>query len=465
MTRRLVLSYVALAFAVIAALALPLGVTFASRERDRLFRDIEHDATAVAGLSEDSLEQGVRPRIDATLQAYAKQPGARVVVVDASGRSVADSQRPVHLGDDFTTRPEIRAAISGHRSEGQRHSAALNENVLYVAVPVASSGLVHGAVRVSYPSSALNKRVRNLWLALGGLGLAVVAAAAAIGFGLAQLVTRPVARLKAAATQIAAGDLTARAETDAGAPELRELAEVFNHSAAQVQASLAAQQAFVADASHQLRSPLAALRLQLENIESSVPAQIQPGVAAARAETARLTRITDTLLSLARVPSATVAVVPVDLSPIVRERVDVWTPVADELETRINLAVPEHTWVFATREAIEHILDNLIDNALDVAPAASSVDVRAVSEGDRVVIHVADRGAGLDAEQRARAFDRFWRGPDAAPGGTGLGLAIVGQLAHACGGSAELRPRDGGGIDAVVVLRPAKRALPPIGQH
>jgi signal transduction histidine kinase len=458
-TKRLVWSYVALAFVVTAALALPLGATFASRERDRLFRDIEHDATVVAALSEDSLEQGTRPPIDATLQEYAKNPGGRIVVVDVTGHSVADSARPAHLGDDFRNRPEIRAAIGGERAEGQRHSDTLHGDLLYVAVPIASSGTVHGAVRVTYPSSTLDERVRNLWAALGGLALMAIIAAAGIGFGLAQLVTRPVARLKAAATQLAAGDFSARAATDAGAPELRELAEVFNHSADQVQASLAAQQAFVADASHQLRSPLAALRLQLENVESAASPDLQPEVAAARAETARLTRITDTLLALARVPSATAAVVPVDVSPIAHERVTVWTPMAEDLGAGLALSVPEHLWVLATREAVEHILDNLIDNALDVAPPGSSVEISGVADSQGVMIRVSDRGPGLDAEQRARAFDRFWRGPDAAPGGTGLGLAIVAQLASACGGRAELRARDGGGIDAIVVLRVTK-ALP-----
>ena len=117
--------------------------------------------------------------------------------------------------------------------------------------------------------------------------------------------TRPVARLKTAATQIANGDLDARAPSDFGAPELRELATVFNHSAAQVQRTLAAQQAFVADASHQLRTPLAALRLRLENIEARAPVDLQPELAATRAEAARLTRISETLLSLTRTPVTT----------------------------------------------------------------------------------------------------------------------------------------------------------------
>ncbi|HVT76053.1 MAG TPA: ATP-binding protein [Acidimicrobiales bacterium] len=452
MTRRLVLSYVALTVLVVVALAWPLGHTFSSRERDQLFRDIEHDADVIATLSEDALEQHVKPPIDATLARYAKNPGGRIVVVDTAGRSVADSQQPATLGVDFTNRAEIRTALAGRLAEGQRHSKTLNGNLLYVAIPVASSGVVHGAVRVTYPSSTLDTRIRNLWIALASLGVIVVAIAAAIGFGLARLVTSPVERLKTAATRIAAGDLSARAPTDSGAPELRELATVFNDSAAQVQAALDAQQAFVADASHQLRTPLAALRLQLENIESRAPAQLQGDLAAARSETARLTRITDTLLTLARVPETTSAVAPVDLASVVRCRVETWQSVAAEVGVSISVDTAD-VWVMATTDALDQILDNLIDNALEVAPDGSAVDVSVDVVGDHAVLHVADRGPGLDDDQRARAFDRFWRGPDATAGGTGLGLAIVGQLVNGCGGTAQLLARDGGGIDAVVTLR------------
>lgn len=456
MTRRLVLSYVALILFVLTGLAYPLGATFASREKDRLLRDIEHDASVIATLAEDALERGQRPGLEETLAAYAKEPGGRIVVLDRSGRSVADSAHPDEFGVDYSNRPEMKTALGGQRAEGVRRSQTLNGDLLYVAIPVASSGVVHGAVRVTYGSSALDERVRNVWIALGATAALVVAVAAGLGFGLAQLVTRPVARLKAATTKFAEGDLDARAPADLGAPELRELAQVFNHAAEQVQSTLAAQQAFVADASHQLRTPLAALRLRLENIEARASADLQPELAATRAEVARLTRISETLLTLARAPATTAAVGPVDLTRIVAERVATWQPTADDLGVTIAAdADAGAVWVEATADALEQILDNLLDNALEVAPSASSIEVRVDRDDHAVRVHVLDSGPGLDAEQRAHAFDRFWRGPGAPPGGTGLGLAIVAELSQACGGHADLSARDGGGTDAVVTLRAA----------
>ena len=108
--------------------------------------------------------------------------------------------------------------------------------------------------------------------------------------------------------------------------------------------------------------------------------------------------------------------------------------------------------------AVEQLVDNLVDNALAVSPAESTIGVRVVAAGRFVELHVLDNGPGLDPEERAHAFDRFWRGERAVPGGSGLGLAIVRQLAVACGGSARLESRASGGLDAVVALPSAPPA-------
>lgn len=379
MRARLLVTYLSVVVVALLVLVIPLGTVFASREQDRLLRDIEHDAVVVGGLSEDALEKGVPPALGDLLTSYARDPGGRIVVVDASGRSVADSTGDV--GADFTNRPEIAAALQGNRVEGTRRSDTLGADLLYVAVPVASSGIVHGAVRVTYPRTALDDRVRAVWWGLAGLGAVVLVVVAGLGFLLARLVTAPVERLKTAARSIAAGDLSARAPTDAGAPELRELASTFNDTAARLEQILASQAAFIADASHQLRTPLAALRLQLENIESAAPAELQPALAAAREETARLRRIGDTLLTLTRAAAATTPRDDVDLASIVHERAALWEPVASEAGVRLVVEVPAQAWVRAVPGALDQVLDNLLDNALEVAPEASSVEVVVVVDG------------------------------------------------------------------------------------
>ncbi len=456
MRRRLLLSYLTVTVITLMALMYPLGRTFAARERDRLLRDIEHDAVVVGGLAEDSLERGSRPAIDALLAAYAEDPGGRIVVVDSTGRSVGDSSAPGTTGADFTNRPEIASALQGQRSEGMRRSDTLGIDLLFVAVPVASGGVVHGAVRITYPSSAVDARVRNMWIGLGMLAFVVLAVVSAIAFVLARMVTRPVDRLKAAARGLAAGDLHARAPTDAGAPELRELATIFNHTAARLEDLVAAQKAFVADASHQLRTPLSALRLQLENIESAAPTALQPAVAGARAETARLARISEALLALTRAGSEVAAWESVDVVAVVRRQADIWAPVASSAGVSVQVTAPTKGWTHAPAGALEQMLDNLLENALDAAPENSTLQIVVTSNPVHTTVHVIDEGPGLTDEQRSRAFDRFWRGPNATPGGTGLGLAIVAELAARSHGHVTLRPNSPTGIDATVTLPTAR---------
>lgn len=458
-TRRLVASYIVLAFVIVAMLAYPLGRVFASRERDRLLRDIEHDAVVAASFVEDALEQAETPVLTAELADYGIRTGGRIVVVNTNGRSVADTDPNAALGADFTNRSEIAAALQGKRAEGSRHSTTAGGPLFYVALPVASSGTVHGAVRVTYPGSTLTDRVNSLWILLASIAALVMLAAGALGFLLARVVVRPVKRLTAAALQLAAGDMDARAPDDTNIGEMRTLAQAFNQSADHVVAALETQQAFVADASHQLRTPLAALRLLLENIEEDAPTDLQPALAAARAETSRLTRISDSLLVLARTPTTARTIEAFDLVPVLRGRAELWLAVAEGLSIDLHTDLPDSLWVQASIEGIEQIVDNLLDNAMEAAPSNSKVELRAAREEQSASIHVLDRGPGLTDADRSRAFDRFWRGANATPGGTGLGLAIVAQLANASGGSVRLDSRDGGGIDAVVqlVLAPAIR--------
>jgi signal transduction histidine kinase len=459
--RRLLFTYLTISVFVLAAVVIPLGRTFADRENDRLVFDIERDAQAVASLVEDALEAGEAPRIGDVLADYA-HTGGRIVVVDPQGVSVADSDRPGGEPRDFSTRPEIAAALDGAHTAGTRASETLGTDLMYVALPVASGGVVHGAVRVSYPTSTLDARVSSMWLRLAALSAVVLVTVVAVGLLLARGVTRPVRRLQAVAGQLAGGDLEARVQLDGGAPELRDLADTFNRTADRLAQLVAAQERFVADASHQLRTPLTALRLRLETLGPAVAPRARPKLEAALAETQRLARLVESLLVLARSDAAP-ARAPVDLGAVVAQRADSWAATAHERNVAITvdgLATP--TWVGAVPGALDQILDNLVANALDVAPPGTAVAIRVVRGNDAVELHVIDRGPGMAPDVRAHAFERFWRPPGASGQGFGLGLAIVGELATACGGEARLDPGPGDrGLDAVVRLLPDDRTTEP----
>jgi|tagenome__1003787_1003787.scaffolds.fasta_scaffold20981986_3 signal transduction histidine kinase len=446
MRQRLLLSYLTLTVFLLAVLEIPLGLSYASGERQDLTAKVERDAVALATIAAPG--ESLAPQLRRIVQRYRSDTGGRVLIVGPKGGRVYDSGPG--LGDSsYASRPEIAQALNGQVATGVRHSASLGHDLLYVAVPVAAEGQVVGAVRITYPTSAVDARVHRYWLILAAIAGGVLVAALAIGLAFARWISRPLEALRVAATRAGEGDLATRAPAGQGPPEVQAVAAAFNDTAAKLDALLRAQDEFVADASHQLRSPLAALRLRLENLERDVAREGRRELEGATTEVERLSRLVDGLLALARADRAPSSAGPIDLAPLVRDRLEAWTAYAEEHDIQLREAI-EPAVALSTPGRLEQVLDNLLANALDVAPAGSRVTVSAAMDASRAELRVSDEGPGLTDDQRARAFDRFWRA--GSHSGTGLGLAIVRRLVEADGGSAELLARDGGGLDAVVRL-------------
>lgn len=465
MARRLLLAYVTLVGVVLIILEVPLGVSYRERQLDDLRAAVQGDAVVLASYAEDSLEarSGASDRLLDLAADYTTRTGGRVVVVDATGAAILDSAPPVEgpAGRDFSSRPEVAAALDGRVATGVRRSDTLDARLLYVAVPVASSGVVHGAVRVTFPTSAVDDRVRRNWATLAVIGVLTLVAATAAALAVARWVARPLRTLEAATTALGHGALDTRVAVGDGPPEVQRLGAAVNEMAARLEALVGAQEAFVADASHQLRTPLTSLRLRLELLEGSLGAPsdtAEAAVAAALAEVARMSRLVDGLLTLARAEragaSATAEVV--DLHEVLSDRLDAWRPVADEEGVTVELDASPVA-ALATTDRLTQVVDNLLANAIEAAPDGSTVTLTAAVGPAGPELHVLDRGPGLPDAARERVFDRFWSGQRSARGlgGTGLGLAIVRKLVEADGGRVELRDRQGGGLDATVVLRPA----------
>jgi signal transduction histidine kinase len=305
----------------------------------------------------------------------------------------------------------------------------------------------------------VSDRVAGFRIGLVMIAAIILVAMAGVGWIVARSVTRPIRHLQHAAGRFAAGDLTP-GDPARGAPgELVELERTMNSMAGRLDELLSTQRAFVADASHQLRTPLTALRLRLENVAAActAPGAATPETTAtdsgdlrdeiddALAETERLGSLVDDLLALARAERPAAAE-PTPVARLTADRVDTWSAVADERAVSIELTAPDPgVEALAVPGAVEQILDNLLDNALRFSPERSTitVDVRALPSG-RVELRVGDQGPGLDAEQRRQATDRFWRGEQPVgtaaetSGGSGLGLAIVQALAIASGGDVRL---------------------------
>jgi signal transduction histidine kinase len=453
-TRRLLLSYLTIAAIVLVILEIPLAIFYQQRETGRLTVDVERDATALASYYEDALEREVSldPRFAAT---YALRTGARAVVVNDKGVSLIDTSGPAKR--DFSSRPEIHGALGGRIATGTRHSDTLGTDLLYVAVPIASGGKVHGVVRLTMDTHAVTQLVHRFWLGLAGVTAVVLAAMALIGWTIARSVNRPLRQLQGAATRFATGDLTT-SEPDRDAPaEIAALGDTMNTMARRLDRLLSEHRAFVADASHQLRTPLTALRLRLENLQSDlVGSGSAEDLGAAIEETDRLSVLVGDLLKLARAEQIAPPE-PVDLAALARERLDTWSAVADGAGIGLGLEAPDGpVMARSVPTGVDQILDNLIDNAIAASPSGSRVSVTVTPGHGERRLTIADEGPGLTDELKARALERFWR-LDASEPGTGLGLPIARALAEASGGSLHLEDGPSGGL-AVIVTLPAAAA-------
>ncbi len=455
MRKRLLASYLTITFVVLLLLEIPLGVVYAKEQRRRVTASVERDALALSIRAEEGLEDGDVGAVRSVASEYRTRTGGRVIVVGPEGTVIADSDGRASREGSYLNRPEIRAALHRRETKGSRYSRSLGHDLLYFAVPIVNGSKILGALRVTYPTSFVDDRIERGWFVLIGIGAIALLVVFFVSLRLARQFTQPVDRLVATTAAFGQGDLGARAEVPRGPPELRELTERFNATAARLEELVDSQKEFVADASHQLRTPLAALRLRLENLELEIEpdGDAAADVAGSLAEVARLSRLVDGLLALARADRSPPPAVPVGLVTVVDARVEAWSAFADEHEVEFRSAVARDLTVRTAADRLDQVLDNVIANAIEVSPAGGHITITAARVGSAVELTVADEGPGLSAEERAHAFDRFWR-QSRAHGGSGLGLAIVRRLVAADGGSVRLEEAPGGGL-AVVVRLPA----------
>jgi signal transduction histidine kinase len=444
---------------VLAAQNIPLARHLRRVERDRLITALERDAFTLAGRSATALDRDGAaddPAVDRMVSEYRGTSDARVVVTDEAGTAVVSSDEESITGEEYATRPEIAMALRGEPVSGERRSETLSMDLVYVAVPVLAGDDVIGAVRITYPARVIADRVDDRVRSLTVVAAITVLMAAIVALVVSASVTRPLRSLRSTTERLAGGDLAARAETTGGPAEVRDLALAFNRMSERTQRLVDEQRAFAGDASHQLRTPLTALRLRLEQateLLESDPEGARVRLEAASAETERLQHVITGLLALARADGRNTPSEPVDVVAIARDRMEMWKPLAEEEGVRVRIDILDgQINALAVPGALEQILDNLVDNSLAVAPADSAIELRLRRGSQQVIIAVADRGPGMTPEQIARSFDRFWRAADADRPGTGLGLAVVQHLARASGGDVGLSARPGGGLVATLRL-------------
>lgn len=415
MKRRLVLGATYVLLVVVVGLAVPFAITLGRRLTQELGTRVEREAFAVAAALEDALEHQAVAGIQAQTGDFASRIGGRVVVTGPDGTLLGDSLEPPGAQPpSYATRPEIARALEGEPTWARRHSATLGEDLLVSAVPVSSGGRILGAVRISYPMSEVQASIRRTYLFLAGVGSLAVAAGLLLAAGLARWATRPLEAAAAAARQIAGGDLETLVPVE-GPAEVRQLATDMNSMTARLGDLLRANREFAADASHQLRTPLTALRLSLENAAAGDGRD--ENLSYALEQTSRLERTVTALLALGSGDGRGAG--SVDLRRAATEALA-------SLPPGVPVDVVGSGHAVADEERVRQSLVNLLDNARRFARTRVLVSI------DRretlTVAAVEDDGPGVRDADRLRVFDRFFH---AGPGeGAGLGLAVVRELAR-----------------------------------
>ncbi|MBP2331029.1 signal transduction histidine kinase [Kibdelosporangium banguiense] len=458
----IVLSLVGL---LVIGLGVPLALSMAQREQQRLFLDRLTDTSRYASLAQRPVLDSQPTALDDQLASYHNVYQIDTVVFSRDRTVVAssDPKGPPFQANDPEIAAHLDNALGGQHSEPAALLLPWDTEPLIIAEPVLTDGEVRGAVVTRSPTDGARNRVLFWWVIImfGGvvaLSMAVLVALPVVGWTL-----RPVRRLDSATSSLVAAVVSGQpvppVDDGHGPAELRHLSRSFDQMAASVSDTLAAQRAFVADASHQLRNPLTALRLRLSNLEGHVDTEEAEHHAAAMAETDRLNQIVDDLLSMARAEGIGGELVPVDVVTTVSTRLTDWEAVADSRAVRLELSAPSRpVQAQAAPRSIEMMLDALLDNALKFTDEGSAIAVDVAEADSRVRISVRDHGPGLQPDELDRATDRFWRSPaHQNVTGSGLGLAITRRLVERAGGEVRLElPDDGeGGLRVIIELNSA----------
>ena len=453
MTRRILAAFLGLTLALLIGVVVPLGVMTANHDRQAFADQTVAAATAVASAGEEQLADHERgaPALGTLNYRPALIGQDDIAVYDRGGHVFIPGPAQLRV-----TPAQVARALSGQTVQQWQEDP---QDGLLVLRPAYSGSRIVGAAVVRRAAHPLSEQIASLWLGLALTGLAAILLATTLSIALARWVGRPLRRLDATANRFGAGELTVRASPLMGPPETRHLSGTFNDMAGRLEALIGSHRTLVADISHQLRTPLAALRLRLELLHDDVDSTAAGELDGALGEISRLSRLVDGLLAVARAEHTEPAPVTVDLAQLVRDRVAIWSPLAQERHIQL-LTSSGPASVAATPGHLEQVLDNLLANALDVTPDEGQITVSTRQHHDRVRLEVIDSGPGMTPAQRAEAFRRFWTQPADSPSrestsSSGLGLAIVHRLITVDGGTIRLTNIPGLGLAAQIDLHAA----------
>lgn len=470
MRTRLLVVFAVLVGLLVVGLGVPLAGAAASAATSRLFADRLGDTTRFAALAQRAVTDDEPGALAGELVRYDELYGIAAAVLDREGR-VLTASRP-DVSDAAAAR--VQLALVGQRSEPPDTVWPWDGGAaMLLAEPVLVGGDIRGAAVTVSPTAPARAETLRAWAALAGGALVALGVAAGFALPLVRWILAPVEALDAGTAQVAAAVRAGRAPRPIGdgrgPPELRQLSRHFDQMAVGVTYALESQRAFVADAGHQLRNPLTALRLRLQNVGAAlavpgarVDDDLREEHGAALEETDRLAGVLEALLELARTDGRPVAPVAVRVDPVLADRVEAWRVLAEHDGLSLTRRGPGGLVISSDPLLLATVLDAVLDNALKYSPPGGEVVMTTARVEGRVEIAVRDHGPGLAPDELARATDRFWRGATTASDtGSGLGLAIAARGTERGGGELALELPDDGGLRVVLRFPGPAAARPP----
>lgn len=443
----------------LAAVLLALGTFVVTQLRSDLIAGVDSSLRDAAIQTTQGWEvEGAADFIDV---AHTVLPGpAR----HGSGAQVLESSGPVtvSVGDPIMEAPQIAGrtlarVLAGHQVRFSLHGGSPREHLRAIAVPTARKGKRQALVVVESLAAADHAAHRVLVLGLLG-GAGALALIALGGWWIARRALAPVERMTTRADRIGIESLAERIPEPRWRDELGHLARTLNAMLARLEHGMQTRERLIANVSHELRAPLAAIRAELEVSlrHDALGGDARSAVTSAREEAVRMSGIVENLLTLARLDEGGLELLraPLDLRLLADEAASSHRAAADLAGVALTVGGDSVT-VRGDRERLRHVIGNLIDNAIRFSPRGDAVEV-AVSRGNgEAAVRVADRGPGVPAADRERIFERFERRDSARSrngGGAGLGLAICREIVHAHGGRVWVQDGDGTGSVFVVAL-------------
>ncbi|UOB14557.1 HAMP domain-containing histidine kinase [Streptomyces sp. HP-A2021] len=449
-----VLAFVVLA---VAGFAVPLLAVTAAQRTQQLVAARTADLDRFAGLAEQAAESDDTGALTADVRRYTELYGEAVVVVDAR-RAPLVQTGGLRAADPDVTRL-VDAALRNQPVSPGGTLRPWSRSDRLLARPVGTGTRVSGAVVLRASVRAAADDIALRWaLVLAGAGLFAVACVL-LARRATRWVVRPLHRLDRAVGTLAAG-LPPEHARAGGPPELRQLATGFNRMADAVSTALEQQRRLVADTSHQLRNPLAALRLRIDSLQPHLRASAGRTYTGVTAELERMEHLLDDLLALANAEhrAGELAVTKArasccDATAVAAAQVRLWQPVAEQAGVRLEFAPGPAVLMACPEGELAQVAGILFDNAIKYAGSGARVEARCVTEGADAVFEVEDDGPGLDSGELSRAGTRFWRSErHREVRGSGLGLAIAERLVAGHAGHVAFTAAEPHGLRVRVVL-------------